>query len=298
LARRDLYRDRIPEGVLPALSRLLEVLPAVGDGALQELDEGQSARGSRRHIRPGRILAVTGLVAEARVAAGPQVSVISSGGDSARLHSKLEHAARSPISAVVSFGIAGGLAPGLNAGTPLVGRAIVSEDGQIFESDRSWTQGLAKALGGAPIVDFAGVDAPVSHPAQKRALHVATGAVAVDMESHIAARFAAAHNLPFAAFRVVADPAERHLPHAALVGLRQDGTLAIGAVLRSLLAQPRQVPHLIRTALDTRAAFESLFRGRQMIAGRLGIGDFGFGDFRESVLDVAREDILGGSLTV
>jgi adenosylhomocysteine nucleosidase len=240
---------------------------------------------------------VTGLVAEARVAAGPRVTVIASGGDCDRLQSTLDRTAKSEISAVLSFGIAGGLAPGLSAGTPLVARAIVSEDGRYFESNRSWTQGLAKALGGAPIVDIAGVDTPVAHPAQKRALHVATGAVAADMESHIAARFAAAHNLPFAAFRVVADPAERHLPHAALVGLNTDGTLAVGAVLRSLLRQPRQMPHLIRTALDTRAAFDSLFRGRQMI-GRFGLTDFGFADFREPMLDMAREDILGGSLTV
>jgi hopanoid-associated phosphorylase len=245
-------------------------------------------------VTPGSsILAVTGLVAEARVAAGPDVAVISSCGDPRRLQARLEAAIHAGLSGIVSFGIAGGLAPGLSAGTPLVGRAIVSEDGGCFESDRSWAQSLAKALGGALVVDIAGSDTAVSSPAQKRALHVATGAVAVDMESHIAARVAAAHNLPFAAFRVVADPAERQLPHAALVGVNDDGTLALGAVMRSLLRDPQQVRHLIRTALDTRAAFESLFRGRQLIAG-----GFGLGNFREPVLDVACEDILGRSLPV
>lgn len=232
-------------------------------------------------------------MAEARVAAGPNVAVISSGGDRTRLLAKLEKALHSDVSAIVSFGIAGGLAPGLSAGTPLVARAIVAEDGQYLECDRSWAQGLATALGGALIVDIAGVDTAVADPAHKRALHVATGAVAVDMESHVAARFAAAHNLPFAAFRVVADPAERQLPDAALVGLRDDGGVAIGAVMRSLLREPRQIPHLIQTALDTRAAFVSLFRGRKMIAG-----GFGFGDFRELVLDVPCEDVIGRSLPV
>jgi adenosylhomocysteine nucleosidase len=236
---------------------------------------------------------VTGLVAEARVAAGPRISVVSCGGDRTSLEAKLEDALTEDISAIVSFGIAGGLAPGLSAGTPLVARRIIAEDGRHYESDRSWALGLANALGGAPIVDLAGVDTPVADPVQKRALHVATGAVAVDMESHIAARVAAAHNLPFAAFRVVADPAHRRLPPAALVGLRDDGTMAIGAVMRSLLRQPRQLPHLIKTAFDTKAAFESLFRGRKMIAG-----GFGFGDFRELVLDVPCEDVLGRSLPV
>ncbi len=244
-------------------------------------------------MRAGTILAVTGLVAEARVAAGAHVAVVASGGDRTLLQAKLEKALRWNVSAVVSFGIAGGLAPGLSAGTPLVARAIIGEDGQYFESDRFWAQGLANALGGAPIVDIAGVDVAVADPAQKRALHVATGAVAVDMESHIAARVAAAYNLPFVAFRVVADPAERRLPHAALVGLRDDGKLAVGAVMRSVLREPRQLPHLIRTALDTRAAFVSLFRGRKMIAG-----GFGFRDFRELMLDVPCEDVLGRSLPV
>lgn len=236
---------------------------------------------------------MTGLVAEARVALGPQVAVISSGGARALLQARLEKAVRWNVSGVVSFGIAGGLAPGLSAGTPLVARAIIAEDGQYFESDHFWAQGLAKALGGAPIVDIAGVDVPIAEPAHKRALHVATGAVAVDMESHIAARVAAAHNLPFVAFRVIADPAERRLPHAALVGVRHDGRLALGAVARSLLREPRQAPHLVRTALDTRAAFMSLFRGRQMIAS-----GFGFREFRELVLDVPREDVFGRSLPV
>lgn len=218
---------------------------------------------------------------------------MSCGGDRTSLEAKLESALRSGVSAIISFGIAGGLAPGVRAGTPLVARGVVAEDGRYFESDRSWAQSLANALGGAPIVDIAGVGKSVADPAQKRALHVATGAIAVDMESHIAARVAAAHNLPFAAFRVVADPAERRLPPAALVALRDDGTVALGAVMRSLLRQPRQMPHLIKTAFDTKAAFESLFRGRKMIAG-----GFGFGDFRELVLDVPCEDVLGRSLPV
>lgn len=237
---------------------------------------------------------MTGLAAEARVAAGAHMSVIWGAGDSERLATKLEHAiSHNNVSAIVSFGIAGGLAPGVCAGTPLVARAIIAEDGQIYESHRAWAHRLATALGGAPIVDMAGVDVPVADPSHKRALHVATGAVSVDTESHIAARLAAAYNLPFAAFRVVADPAERRLPHAALVGLGQDGKVAVGPVMRSLLREPRQLPHLVRTAIDTRSAFDSLLRGRQMLAG-----GFGFADLREAMLDVPCEDILGRSLPV
>jgi hypothetical protein len=175
----------------------------------------------------------------------------------------------------------------------LVARGIIAEGAQYYECHRGWSQRLAKALGDVPIVDMAGMDVPVADPAGKRALHVATRAATVDTESHVAARVAAAHNLPFTALRVVADPAERQLPPAALVGVRPDGKLAMGRIMRSLISEPQQIPHLFRTALDTRAAFAALFRSREMVAG-----GFGFLDFGELVLDVAREDVIGGSLPV
>ena len=227
------------------------------------------------------------------MAAGPQVLALSGGGDSARLEAEIEWAVGSRgVRGIISFGVAGGLAPGLAAGSCLVARAVVTRQGQRFETDRKWTQKLSASVN-APIVDVLGVDEAILHSTAKRALHVSTGAVAVDMESHIAARVAARHALPFAVFRVVADPAESQLPHAAMVGMRRDGTLAVSAVLRSLLRDPRQFPALMRTALDARAAFASLFRSRKMIAGGLG-----FSDLRELVLDVAREDVLSRSLPV
>ncbi len=105
------------------------------------------------------------------------------------------------------------------------------------------------------------------------------------MESHVAARLAALHGLPFAALRVVADPAERSLPPAALVGMRPDGTTDIGAVLRSLGRAPRQLPGLIRTGLDARAAFSALKSSRLELASLFDIG----GGLREDSFDLAAE---------
>lgn len=218
---------------------------------------------------------------------------MSGGGDGVGLARALDTAAANKASAIISFGVAGGLAPGLVSGSSLVARSIVAEGGERFYGDPVWSRRLSAALGGAPIVDMAGVDAPVIDHAAKRALHVKTGAFAADMESHIAARVAAAHRLPFAAFRVVADPAERRLPHAALVGMQADGTLALGAVARSILRDPRQLPQLLQTALDARAAFAALLRGRKMLAGALA-----FTELRELVLDMPAEDVIGGSLPV
>lgn len=236
---------------------------------------------------------MTGLAAEARIVAGPGVITLSGGGCTDRLTALIEEAVAAGGRAIVSVGIAGGLSPGLRAGTALVARRILTEGGASLEADRTWAQRLSLRLGGAPIVDLAGTDTPVVDQAAKRALHVETGAVAADMESHVAARLAARHGLPFAALRVVADPAERQLPHAALVGMRPDGGVAVGAVLASLLRDPQQLPSLVATALDARAAFAALLRCRQMMSG-----GFGFGDLGELRLDVTREDVLGRSLPV
>ncbi len=214
-------------------------------------------------------------------------------GDVSGLARRLEAAITSEASAIISFGVAGGLARGLVPGTKLVARSVVAEDGARYYGDPVWSKRLSCALGGAAIADIAGVDLPVTGSAERRALHLKTGALAADTESHVAARAAAARNLPFAAFRVVADPADRQLPHAALVSIKPDGSIALGAILGSLVRDPRQVPQLLRTANDARAAFVALFSGRKMLDGALG-----FADFSESLLDLPAEHIFGGPLQV
>ena len=85
-----------------------------------------------------------------------------------------------------------------------------------------------------------------------------------EIEGNIAsmAELARAHNLPFIVFRAIADTAQDDLPEAALVGLNEEGRPAIGAVLRSLLKRPWQLPALIRVALRSRAALAALLGGR------------------------------------
>ncbi len=211
------------------------------------------------------ILAVTGLRAEARIASGYGVITVAGGGDPARLALLLQAALTRGARAVISFGIAGGLAPGVVPGTVLIGRGV-HYAGERTETASAWVVRLAAALPHALVTDIAGVDVPVVGAADKAALHGHTGAAAVDMESHVAARLASLHGVPFAALRVVADPAERTLPPAALVGMRPDGTTDIGAVLRSLARAPRQLPALIRTGLDAKAAFAALKASRRDLA--------------------------------
>jgi hopanoid-associated phosphorylase len=227
------------------------------------------------------IVAVTGLAKEARIAAGPGVRTIAGGGNAGALADALQRELAHGARAVISFGIAGGLAEDLASGTWLVARAIVSA-AERWPCDTPWTALLRARLPGAFTVDLAGVDAPVMDPAAKCALRGATGAAAVDTESHIAAAVAASYGLRFAAFRVVADSARRGLPPAAAVALEPDGNIDRAAVLGSLARAPGQLPSLLRTAVDARKAFRALLRGRRLLGPGLAYPDLG-----ELLLDVS-----------
>ena len=220
------------------------------------------------------IVAVSGLASEARIAAGPGVRAIAAAGDPLRLANVLEREVSRGARGIMSFGIAGGLADNIEAGTWLIGRAVVAGDAR-WPCDAAWADALVARLPGAITVDLAGVDTPVTRPAAKRALQRTTGAAAVDTESHVAAAIAAKHGLRFAVFRVVADSARRSLPPVASVALTQDGAVRHAAVLRSLAGTPSQIPSVLRTAVDARRAHHALLRGRRRLGRGLAHPDLG-----------------------
>ena len=218
-------------------------------------------------VNSSPIIAVTCLSFEAQVAAGPGIDVLC--GTAQRYVDKLNAAVERGGSGIISIGIAGGLAPGLAPGDWVIASGVVA-DGTRIPTDSRWSQRLLQALPNAVYADISGVDAPVVAEADKRALHKSAGTVAVDMESHIAAKIAARHGVPFAACRVIIDPAERTLPPAALVGMRADGRPDVMAVIGSLIRQPRQVFALLRVVADARAARSALFDGRRQLGDALG----------------------------
>jgi adenosylhomocysteine nucleosidase len=218
----------------------------------------------------GGIVAVTSLALEAGIAAGSGVSVICSQGE--RLAAALESAVERGARGIISFGIAGGLAPGLAAGDWIAAAAVITAR-RLFPTDQTWTRSLRERLPRAVQADILGVDDLVLDPERKQLLYAQTGAVAVDMESHIAAAIAGAHRIPFAAARVIIDPADTPLPAAASVGLRPDGTADAIAVFRSVLEYPRQLPTLVRTAINAGIARAALRRGRQTLGAGLSFPD-------------------------
>jgi adenosylhomocysteine nucleosidase len=219
------------------------------------------------------ILVATGLKREARILQGAAVQVVAGGGDRERLERALEDAA-GRASGIISMGLCGALADDLQPGDWVIASRILTA-GSVLKSDPDWTTSLAQRLPRARAGPILGSDVVIPDALAKRTAREVTGALAVDMESHIAAGVAARHGLPFAGARVVSDAADRALPKAAQAGMAADGSMDILAVLTALAADPRQLPALIRVGREAETAFRALSRGRDLLGPLLGRPDLG-----------------------
>lgn len=219
--------------------------------------------------RRPRLGIVTGLAAEARIARGFEGIVEVAGASDESTSVLAVSLIDRGIDGLVSFGVAGGLNPTLKPGTVVIAGAILAPDGARYETDPAWSGRLEAAMPASVVRStgaIAGSEIPLADVAAKTALHQKTGAVAVDMESHVIAMLAARHRVPFIAVRAIADPAARGLPRAALAGM--DGR--IPPVLAALIRRPRDLVPLIGLAAEYRSALAGLrsvtLRGGPLLA--------------------------------
>lgn len=209
------------------------------------------------------------------------------------------------ISGIISFGLCGALAPGLQVGDWVIGSGVTG--GLRSACHPGWTHRLLNTLrhpepnpGSLPLAaptppdgkarrarsrvrpGLTMVKGTVHHgpvfadgalaatPRAKAELHARTGALAIDMESHVAARVAAAHNLPFACLRVVSDRAVDPLPPAFGVAMHPDGSTDIAAILLSLLKDPAQLSAFVRAAGCAARALRRLKAAAMLVGPGLG----------------------------
>jgi hopanoid-associated phosphorylase len=221
------------------------------------------------------VLVVCGLAFEAAIAAGPGVIAVRGPGP-ARVAAAIDalagpsqgRGAHPPWAGILSFGCAGALDPALRAGDCVVASCVAGGP-EPLAADPAWMQALAARLPRARCGPLAGLDAPLASRAAKAQLWQAGGALAVDMESHAAALAARRLELPFAAVRVVLDPAWRSLPPCALQGMRADGGTDLAALLRALARAPGQLGPLVLLALDAWRARRALREVRAQLGAAL-----------------------------
>jgi hopanoid-associated phosphorylase len=221
----------------------------------------------RRGTRP--LLVVTGTKREGAVLAGPGVTILAGGGDAAKLAEELDRLV--PLSGgVLSFGMAGALAPELALGDWVLGSGVMG--GWEGSCDPIFSETLLARLRrdrhSATIGPIFANGELIPRAADKAALHATSGAIAADMESHLAGAAAARHGVRFAVLRCISDTADADLPPAVAVAMKPGGGLATLRVTGSILRHPLQVPALLRTGRRFGRAFETLTAdGRRILKG-------------------------------
>jgi adenosylhomocysteine nucleosidase len=215
-----------------------------------------------------RIGIVTGLTAEARWLKRAGFMVRAGGGTPHGAERAAEMLVAEGAQALISFGLAGGLKPGLKPGALLVPPAVI-EGNNIYVCDYA----LMAFLGGSTgAIMMAGnkIVATVHH---KALLYRRSHPAAIDLESGAVARVARTHSMAFAVLRAVADPATMELPPAALVALRDDGSVDMGKLTLSVLGNPGQLKRLVELGFAAKKARAGLLERVKGLPERVpGIG--------------------------
>lgn len=210
--------------------------------------EGQCL--SRQKLYPGSHISLSGALQLQLAGIGPE-----------RAYRAAKRLLATGANALVSWGVAGGLAPHLKAGTLLLPESVQTAGGQAYRTDPRWRYALIHHLNGSlPLSCGALYQAKtiLSSPQEKAHLHQQTGCVAVDMESAAVAKLAAEAQIPFIIIRAIADPAQAALPASALRALDLDGRPQPFALMASLLRHPQDLFSLCQLGRYFQAARNTL----------------------------------------
>ncbi len=219
--------------------------PGIGAALFAEarvLAKGLKAAGELIHLPGGAMMLLSGMGANrARLAAQ---ALLANG-----------------ATALVSWGFAGGLLPGLPAGSLIVPQDVVAADQIVYPVDSVWHTRLCRQLQG--YMDFykgplAESPAMLASCGEKKKLFSRTGAIAVDMESASIAWFAKKAGVPFLAVRAITDPAEMAIPQSVQNCIDEFGRVRLPKVLQGVIKRPMDLPLLVGLGRNFRAARAAL----------------------------------------
>ena len=201
--------------------------------------------------------------------AGLGWSVVQSGPGPERAARCARAAVAAGAQALVSWGLAGGLAADVASGTVILPRRVIMQRGETFAVAAAWHERLA-ALAGEFTVSFGDlltVPAALGSSAAKAAAATALAAVAVDMESAAIAAVAARARVPFVALRVIVDAQTDALPVGAEKWIDACGNMR-GAAALGAIVRPGEWQALWRLAQRYRKANAVLVRLARSVAAR------------------------------
>ena len=244
------------------------MVPGIGAALFAEarvLAGGVKAAGELIHLPGGAMILVSGMgAARARLAAG----------------ALLENGA----TALVSWGFAGGLLPGLPAGSLILPENVIAADQIVYPVDSAWHERLCRQLQG-----FAGLykgplaesPAMLASCVEKKRLFSRTGAIAVDMESASMALSAKKARVPFMVIRAITDPAEMVIPQSIQNSVDEFGRVWFSRVIQGVVKHPMDLPLLVRLGRNFRAARAALAKvafqaGSNLLCPAEKLGERGF----------------------
>ncbi len=160
---------------------------------------------------------------------------------------------------LISWGCAGALSSELNPGDLLLPETLLTDSGKTLVCDAVLLSRIQKNL---PLEFHSGVLAEslaiIEQAEDKKALHLKTQAVAVDMESAAVIETAQQADRAAMVMRAIADPAAMSLPKAVSHALNDEGEVVMTKLLGFLLTHPQQIPALIRLGMHFSAAKNKL----------------------------------------
>jgi adenosylhomocysteine nucleosidase len=149
------------------------------------------------------------------------------------------------VSAVLGIGFAGGLTKAARPGDLVIPTSVLN--GRNTETPTEWLRmALAALSSGQTWRLLTTVDHVVSSPAQKAAIHAATDAEAVDMESGVWGTICREMGLPWAVVRTVLDSSAENLPAELSRAVDSFGRIRLAGLLGLLIGRPGLLPQFYK----------------------------------------------------
>ena len=211
---------------------------------------------------------VTGLQREAECFRSNYV--VCAGANSNKAYELSTKLAVNGCTSLISFGIAGGLAPNLKPGAVVIGKKVLGKENSGIETDISMRQKLAEIIPDSLVGSIYSSPRAVADVSEKAAIFSKYNALAADMESLAIGVAATENHLPFSIVRIVADPASQQLPDFAFNAIDPNGNARIGPVMVGLIKNPIEIANLVRLVRNSNKAFRQLRRVALLIGFEFG----------------------------
>lgn len=150
------------------------------------------------------------------------------------------------VDALVSWGVAASLDPELVSGDIMLPMEVLDVDGALYQVNQDWHTALTNKLkhrcvySGGRLVSTHDVQHSVQ---QKSAIHHATQAIVLDMESAAVAKVALKANKPFVVIRSIFDTVAMHIPASSTNATDEYGQTSIKKLIIGLLKNPAELLH-------------------------------------------------------